>query len=94
MQNYQNNMRNSGRRSGCNCSSGYMEMQPAAPCDGRSKKEHRCEKEDALQYLPLAMAYVPWQIWKCPYNVDKALCKGTIFEELDKPFCGKGGCNR
>lgn len=36
---------------------------------------------------PLAMAYVPMQQWSCVYEDDhKALCRGTIFPCLDKPF--------
>lgn len=42
---------------------------------------------------PLAMAYVPWQEWKNIYNPDVAFRRGTIFAELDLPFCGRGGCN-
>ena len=42
--------------------------------------------------MVLAMAYVPWQEWKNLYSAEKAFCKGTIFEDLDKPFSGKGGC--
>lgn len=34
----------------------------------------------------LAMAYVPWQQWKTPYDPAKGLSRGTIFEELDLPF--------
>lgn len=44
-----------------------------------------------LNGMPVAMAYVPWQEWHHIYPVGKALCQGTIFEELDKPFLGKGG---
>lgn len=40
----------------------------------------------------LAMAYVPWQTWKSLYDGDTALQKGTIFQELQKPFQGMGGC--
>jgi len=42
----------------------------------------------------LAMAYVPWQTWRDIYDVEKALQRGTIFCELDKPFLGKGGMRR
>ena len=52
----------------------------------------KCCHHDPLSELPLAMAYIPWQEWKDIYSADKALCRGTIFEELDKPFSGKGGC--
>lgn len=46
---------------------------------------------DALGQFPLAMAYVPWQRFGQTYDPSKALCTGTIFPELDKPFCGKRG---
>ena len=49
---------------------------------------------DALEDFPLAMAYVPWQRWQNIFEPCKALQCGTIFEELRKPFRGKGGCNR
>lgn len=46
---------------------------------------------DTLGQFPLAMAYVPWQRFGQTYDLSKALCAGTIFPELDKPFCGKRG---
>jgi len=49
---------------------------------------------DLLKGMPVAMAYVPWQEFQNLYAAEKALCRGTIFEELDKPFSGKGGCCR
>lgn len=47
---------------------------------------------EALSNLPLAMAYVPWQKWCALYEADRGFCRGTIFAQLDKPFCGTGGC--
>ncbi len=38
---------------------------------------------------PLAMAYVPYQMWETPYEQDVALHRGTIFKSLDKPFIGE-----
>lgn len=38
----------------------------------------------------LAMAYVPVQVRLDVYPCSKALAAGTLFPELDKPFCG--GC--
>ena len=35
---------------------------------------------------PLAMAYVPMQKWKIPYDEETALKRGTMFPELDLPF--------
>lgn len=48
-------------------------------------------RSDSLNGMPLAMAYVPWQQWQNIYEPCRALERGTIFEELDKPFLGKGG---
>lgn len=54
-----------------------------------------CEKpKDPLSGLALAMAYVPWQKWGNLYDACQALQQGTVFEALDKPFLGRGGCNR
>ena len=41
---------------------------------------------------PLAMAYVPMQIWNKTYELDKALQVGTLFPCLDKPFMGRCMC--
>lgn len=51
----------------------------------------RTEK-DGLEDMPLAMAYVPWQRWQNIYDAEKGFCNGTIFQELNLPFCGVGGC--
>ena len=37
---------------------------------------------------PIAMAYVPWQRWCETYDAAAALCKGTLFPELDLPLTG------
>ena len=42
--------------------------------------------------MPIAMAYVPWQKWQNIYEPSRALKNGTIIEELNKPFSGKGAC--
>jgi len=34
----------------------------------------------------LAFAYVPFQKYENLYNTEKALCRGTIFKDLDVPF--------
>lgn len=52
-----------------------------------------CERDDTLEGMPIGMAYVPWQNWKHIYESEKGFKRGTIFEELDLPFTGKGGCN-
>ena len=54
----------------------------------------RMMQRDVWNDKALAMAYVPWQTWRDIYEVEKALCHGTIFCELDKPFLGRGGAKR
>lgn len=47
------------------------------------------------QGAALAMAYVPVQPWGEIYDLDKALQRGTIFADLDKPFLGeKARCRK
>ena len=48
-----------------------------------------CDASDCNP-VPLAMAYVPIQIWCKTYEPDVALERGTIFPALDKPFIGEG----
>lgn len=38
--------------------------------------------------FPLAMAYIPMQRFENLYSSDEALNAGTLFKDLDKPFCG------
>lgn len=37
----------------------------------------------------LAMVYSPVQEWQELFPIDRALCEGTLFRELAKPFKGK-----
>ncbi len=41
----------------------------------------------------VAMAYVPFQLDKTSYSAEKALCEGTLFPVLNKPFCGRSVMN-
>lgn len=34
----------------------------------------------------VTMAYVPFQLDTCRYDDSEALCKGTLYPALDKPF--------
>ena len=38
----------------------------------------------------LTMAYVPMQEYGVLYDQADALCAGTLYPDLDKPFLGKG----
>ena len=44
-----------------------------------------------LSCLPVAMAYVPMQRFEGLYDMLTALSRGTLFQELDKPFEGSVG---
>lgn len=45
----------------------------------------------ALDTLSLAMGYVPMQQFGRTFDLQTGLQAGTIFPDLHKPFCGKGG---
>lgn len=52
------------------------------------------DSRNTVDNVSLAMAYVPWQTWRDIYDAEKGFHRGTIFEELDLPFTGKGGSRR
>lgn len=82
MQNYRGRMNQNTR-----C--GNYEYNSRTGCEN-TKVSTPCSM--SKEYV-LAMAYVPWQKWENIYCSDKALKRGTIFADLDKPFYGRGGCN-
>ncbi len=41
----------------------------------------------------VTMAYIPFQLDKTSYSAEKALCEGTLFPVLNKPFCGRSVLN-
>lgn len=104
MQNYRCNNNQYMRRSNCGCGNncgnsrnqGIQSDGDRNSCTAMSGYgEHSgcCDRDDALEGMPIAMTYVPWQNWKHIYEAGKGFHRGTIFEELDLPFKGKGGCN-
>jgi len=69
-----------------NCQSNMMIMH----AENVAPRPDTCNKSfDMLAGIPIAMAYVPWQTWHNIYDSCKAFERGTIFEELDKPFLGQ-----
>lgn len=58
------------------------------------RDDMRRDSRNVLDNMPLAMAYVPWQTWRDIYDAEKGFHRGTIFQELDLPFLGKGGKKR
>lgn len=94
MPNYRYHTPDYMRRSGC---SRPAQPQAPVPCPDSVSEPVCCSNTneyDELSGMPLAMAYVPWQEWQNIYEAEKGLHRGTIFEELDKPFNGimMGGC--
>lgn len=51
-----------------------------------------CRPAVNMERFPVAMAYVPWQHYHTTYDLCQAFAQGTIFPELDRPFCGKRRC--
>lgn len=54
----------------------------------------RCGRDRRMMFedMPIAMAYVPWQMWRDLYPPDEAFHCGTIFKELNLPFTGRRVC--
>lgn len=96
MQTYRNRNSEYMRRGNCarGCRNTAGGAVPASLASYEEKNTPCCDRDDELAGMPPAMAYVPWQNWRKVYDVQRGLSRGTIFEELDKPFCGKGGCGQ
>ena len=84
-------------RGGCGCRGGLginNEGGPDVRCCNSRNNLHE------LVGFPLAMVYSPVQAWRCVYDINTALDRGTLFKELDKPLeavetTGRcGGCKR
>ena len=97
MDSYRMNCRNvSGNCRNRTCGNMTGNRESMIPMDSTSKTcTNICDcmqetsVQEHLQKLPLAMAYVPFQMWEKPYEADVALSRGTIFPSIDKPFIGE-----
>lgn len=92
MPNYRYHSQDYMRRGGCgrnpsSASSACPDRYPGTEDTGYAPK-------DPIAGMPVAMAYVPWQEWRNLYDARQGFCCGTIFEDLNKPFQGMGGCRR
>lgn len=95
MPNYRYNNPDYMRRNNCGCQPSMQNVQAVQTECQMPKRTTCCDDRteyDALAGLPIAMAYVPWQEWYAVCDVKKGFQCGTIFEELNKPFKGIGGC--
>ncbi len=79
--------------SGC-CTPAPEAREAAERRERKSPKGCGCRRDDPLYGMPIAMAYVPWQTWRDIFDICEGFQTGTIFEELDKPFLGRGGWKR
>ena len=81
MQNYHQN--NCGCRQttdyGRYSSTQYVSRPQATPC---------CDREDSLDGMPLAMAYVPWQIWQRIYEAEKDFAGEPSLKNSTNHFMG------
>lgn len=66
----------------------------AMPYNTYRQMHSHVDGRNTFKNMSLAMAYVPWQTWRDIYDAEKGFHRGTIFEELDLPFLGKGGMKR
>ena len=93
--------RNAGANRVCRCA-GDGVIRGAENASARSGRgQCRCPQktksvicedvQQAINTLPLAMVYSPEQSFEGIKEVCKALEVGTIFDALDKPFCGVCG---
>jgi len=75
------------------CIPTMLDLFGGCSCPLKKKDENDSFSCDfsAADRFPLAMAYVPMQKFKNLYDTEKALCRGTLFEDLDLPFKGERG---
>lgn len=60
---------------------------PACPISPATDSECGCDQRGwGLYEYPLAMVYAPRQAFRCLYDPETALQKGTLFSELDLPL--------
>lgn len=65
-------------------------MNTCEKCDARAQYDScACERTFLPETMTVTMAYVPFQLDPASYTAEEALCKGTLFKELNKPFKGR-----
>ena len=61
------------------------------PCPVPQPAPETCPTPQPVSGL-LAISSIPFQTFGETYPPEVGLCKGTIFPELDLPYCGGGPC--
>ena len=80
------NIYNSGMK-GSYGQRGYSGSGRVAPA---ASQNVRGRQPQDLQSLPLSMAYVPYQRFENVYSPSDALWAGTLFGDLNLPYCTGG----
>lgn len=78
----------------CGCGYNYRRSMPREAARPRMQQPAPSSGPTSMTKCPIAMGYVPMQEWSQPLAPCKGLQIGTIFSDLYKPFCGKGGARR
>ena len=91
-------MDDTDRKDSCGCMGTMGDMDMENPCCKaktpcgygaiavEQQKPKCCDKN-----VPV-MVFIDMQPFGRTYNEAEALCRGTLFPALDKPFTGRGGC--
>lgn len=80
-------------RKDCGCGNDRREERKDCGCEvGERLREVKSGERSSCKEFPIAMAYVPWQVWRNLYEPCEAFRNGTIFKELDLEFLGRR-CN-
>lgn len=61
-------------------------------CCKAKKETADCERTSLPEVMTTTMAYVPFQLDLSHFSAEEALCKGTLFSDLYKPFKGRCTC--
>lgn len=57
-----------------------------------TKETSSCDITSLPAVTTTTMAYIPFQLDLSYYEPARALCRGTLFCDLDKPFKGRCTC--
>lgn len=67
-----------------------MEMKPYMVDPSYVSDLEQCDEETLrCSDMVVGMAYVPMQVWGNITEPAEAICRGTQFPDLDKPFFGE-----
>lgn len=59
-------------------------------CEMKCIKDEGCDRgNEPVDKMKPGMGFVPWQEWRDVFCIEDGLEKGTIFEELHKPYLGR-----